>query len=140
MNTEKYIFTDKINTEDYLRLREEAGWKAIAYEQAQAGLDRSFAKVAVTLEGVTVGMASLLWDGGYCAYLTDVVVTERCRHSGLASQMVKQITEKLRSEKKEGWQIKIHLLAAPGKEGFYEQFGFEARPNCHAGAGMDMWI
>ena len=136
----RFVFTDRINARDYLRLREEAGWKAIAYEQAQAGLDRSFAKVAVTLEGETVGMARLLWDGGYCAYLTDIVVTERCRHSGIGSEMIRRLTDTIKAEKKEGWQIKIHLLAAPGKEGFYEQFGFGARPNDHAGAGMDMWI
>ena len=137
---EKYEFTDKLSVTDYLRLRAEAKFRALATEQAQAGLDNAYANIAVLCGGETVGMARLLWDGSYCAYLTDVVVTEEHRHNGLASQMVERLMEKLRTEKKEGWEIKIHLLACPDKEGFYERFGFKARPCDGAGAAMDIWL
>ena len=140
MDDNKFEFTDKISVEDYLRLREEAGWKAIAFEQAQAGLDNSYAVSAVLFDGETVGFARLLWDGGYVAYLAEVMVTEKYRHNGLATQMVEHLVEKLRAEKKEGWQIKIHLLANRGRESFYEQFGFKSRPNDHDGAAMDIWL
>ncbi|SEK77525.1 GNAT family N-acetyltransferase [Ruminococcus albus] len=141
MSTEKkFVFTDKITAKDYLRLREEAGWKQLAPEQAQAGLDNSFAVSAVLLEGETVGFARLLWDGGYVAYLAEVMVTEKCRHNRLATQMVEKLIERLRAEKKDGWQIKIHLMANLGRESFYEQFGFKSRPNDRDGAAMDLWL
>lgn len=140
MNDTKFEFTNKLNVEDYLRLREEVGWKSIAPEQAQAGLDNSYAVIAAILDGEAVGFVRLLWDGGYVAYLAEVMVTEKCRHNGLASQMVGRLVEKLRSEKKEGWQIKIHLMANLGRESFYEPFGFKSRPNEHDGAAMDMWL
>ena len=111
MSTEKFVFTDKIEAKDYLRLREEAGWKQLASEQAQAGLDNSFAVSAVLLGGETVGFARLLWDGGYVAYLAEVMVTEKCRHNRLATKMVEKLIERLRAEKKDSWQIKIHLMA-----------------------------
>ena len=136
----KFVFTDKINAKDYLRLREEAGWKQLAFEQAQAGLDNSFAVSAVLLEGETVGFARLLWDGGYVAYLAEVMVTEKCRHNRLATQMVEKLIERLRAEKKDGWQIKIHLMANLGRESFYEPFGFKSRPNDRDGAAMDLWL
>ncbi|MBO4867498.1 MAG: GNAT family N-acetyltransferase [Ruminococcus sp.] len=136
----KFEFTDNISVKDYLRLREEAGWKQLAFEQAQAGLDNSFAVSAVLLEGETVGFARLLWDGGYVAYLAEVMVKEKCRHNRLASQMVERLIEKLRAEKKDGWQIKIHLMASLGRESFYEQFGFKSRPNDRDGAAMDLWL
>ena len=98
----KFLFTDKLSVEDYLRLREEVGWKSIAPEQAQAGLDNSYAVIAAMLDGEAVGFVRLLWDGGYVAYLAEVMVTEKCRHNGLASQMVGRLVEKLRSEKKRG--------------------------------------
>ncbi|WP_295152159.1 GNAT family N-acetyltransferase [uncultured Ruminococcus sp.] len=136
-----FEFTDKISVEDYQRFREEAGWKALAPEQAQAGLDNSYAIVAAVLpDGETVGFVRVLWDGGYVAYLAEVMVTEKCRHKGLASQMVERVIERLRAEKKEGWEIKIHLLAGRGRESFYEQFGFVSRPNERSGAAMDLWL
>ena len=33
--------------------------------------------------------------------------------------------------------VKLFLMAAEGKETFYEQFGFHTRPYGHSGAGMD---
>ncbi len=40
---------------------------------------------------------------------------------------------------KEGWRIKIVIVASKGKEAFYEKLGFKARPNDNDGPGMDMW-
>jgi GNAT superfamily N-acetyltransferase len=136
----RILFTDKLNVEDYLRFREAAGWKKLAVEQAQTGLDNAYAVTAAVLDGRTVGFARLLWDGGYVAYLAEVYVAEDCRHQGLAKAMVEKLIEKLRAEKKDGWEIKIHLLANLGRESFYEPFGFRARPDDKDGAAMDMWL
>ena len=135
-----FVFTDDIPVENYLRLRAEAGWKQIPADEAQSGLDRSFANISVRLDGEVIGMARIVWDHSYSAYLTDVIVTEKYRHNGLAGKMIERLLEKLRAEKKEGWEIKLHLLAAKGRESFYEKFGFSERPNERMGAAMDMWI
>jgi len=137
---EGFVFTDKLPVEDYLRLRAEAGWKVLPQDQAQAGLDRSFANIAVVYDGEVVGMARIVWDHGYCAFLTDVIVTEKHRHNGLASEMIRRLTEKIRAEKKDGWQIAVYLMAAKDREGFYEGLGFRTRPDERVGAGMDMWL
>ncbi len=137
---EGFVFTDKLPVEDYLRLRAGEGWRALPAEEAQAGLDRSFANIAVLLDDEVVGMARLVWDHGYCAFLTDVIVAEKCRHKGLASEMIERLVGKLRAEKKEGWQIAVYLMAAKEKEGFYQRFGFRTRPDERVGSGMDMWL
>ena len=36
--------------------------------------------------------------------------------------------------------IFVNLMSAVGKEGFYEAFGFQARPNDKRGPGMTRWI
>lgn len=41
---------------------------------------------------------------------------------------------------KSGWKIKVILLAAKGRESFYEQFGFVKRPNEREGCGMNLVI
>ena len=55
--------------------------------------------------------------------------------------MVKQIEEWLLQEKKGKPTMMVYLMAAEGKEPFYEKFGFRRRPGeDHMGAGMTRWI
>ena len=46
----------------------------------------------------------------------------------------------LRSQLREGWSIMVVLVAAKGKEAFYQRFGFTQRPNEEMGCGMSQWI
>lgn len=109
----------------------------IAPEQAEGAINNSFCLISVKFGGETVAMARLLWDFGYCAYLSDVIVDFSHRHKGLASMMIESLTASLQQSLKEGWCVKLMLMAAKGREGFYEQFGFVQRPNDNTGAGMD---
>lgn len=34
----------------------------------------------------------------------------------------------------------VSLMSAPGKEGFYEKFGFTKRPDAERGSGMSQYI
>ncbi|MBR6046384.1 MAG: GNAT family N-acetyltransferase [Ruminococcus sp.] len=140
MPDSRFVFSDSLSVEDFLRLRAEVDWIALPVEQAQAGLDNTFACISVSVDGETVGMARMLWDGCYCAFLTDVVVSGKYRHNGLATEMVQRLIDRLRAEKKDGWYIKLYLMAAHGRESFYEKFGLYARPSGEEGAGMNMWL
>lgn len=50
--------------------------------------------------------------------------------------MVRRTIEKIESQLKPGWKIRMVLNAASGKEPFYEKFGFVKRPNENTGHGM----
>ena len=135
---ERYQLLSGINTEDYLRLRSEAGWVELPEEQAENGLKNAFTAVRAVCDGRTVGMARLLWDGGYCAYLTDVIVSCEHRHQGIATAMVESLLAQLQAALRPGWQVKLMLLSAKGRESFYVRFGFQERPNERLGAGMEL--
>ena len=92
------------------------------------------------LEKIAMESARLLWDKGYCAYLTDVIVDERYRSSGIGTELVRRLLDTLKRELKDGWDVKVVLLSAKGREGFYERIGFSKRPNETFGCGMDMWL
>ena len=129
-----------IEPEEYCRLRKAVGWSAIRLEQAAQGLAGS-AYVAGCYEGeVAVGSARLLWDGGYTAYLTDVMVLPAYQSQGAGTRMVEDCLAFLRAQMRPGWRFKVHLLAGRDKEGFYQRFGFCQRPNENAGPAMDMWL
>ena len=129
-----------ISTGDYQRLRKQSGWAELPYEQAENGLAHSYCTLSAVHEGKVIGMARLLWDGGYCAYLTDVIVDGSYHGQGIGSALVSRLMSQLKSDIREGWQVKVVLLAAKGREGFYERFGFVSRPSDKYGCGMDQWV
>ena len=133
-------YTNSINVDDYSALRKSAGWSTIPSEQAQAGLDGS-AFVIAALDGEKVaGTARLIWDGGYGALIKDVLVFPEYQGNGIGSEMMRQIIEYLKEQMKPGWSVCIDLMTAPGKETFYQKFGFVARPRDNRGTGMDLWL
>ena len=133
-------YENRIPAADYLRLRAAAGWKPISPKQAENAVNRCFFSVCVRDEDRVIGMLRLLWNGDYCAYITDVIVEEAWRGRGIATEMMRLAEERLRAKMEEGFTVKLFLMAAPGRESFYERFGFARRPNEHAGAAMDRWI
>jgi GNAT superfamily N-acetyltransferase len=133
-------YTNIISVEDYNMLRTFAGWGKIHPEQAEARLKGSAFIIAARDGQCTVGTARLLWDGGCSALIKDVLVLPEYQGQGIGTAMMTQIMDFLYSNLKPGYSIQIDLMAAQGKEGFYEKFGFAVRPRGKRGAGMDLWI
>ncbi|MDR3311479.1 MAG: GNAT family N-acetyltransferase [Oscillospiraceae bacterium] len=127
-----------ISVDDYLALYASAGWGAIPPEQAQAGINGSAYVVAAKDEASVVGTARLLLDGGSAALIKDVIVFPEYQGRGIGRTMMEQLIEYLRSRLKPGWRVLVDLSATPGKEGFYQKFGFAIRPNTNFGNGMVM--
>lgn len=68
-------YLEGIEVEDYNRLREEVGWGALPTQQAQIGLEHSSYVVSCRDQEKTVGTARVIWDGGYTAYIADVMIS-----------------------------------------------------------------
>jgi len=60
----------------------------------------------------------VLADGLDCAYLCDIAVLPQYQGTGLGKAIVERLLRLSANHKK------IILYAVPGKEGFYERFGF----------------
>src|SRR5690606_7435407 len=69
-------------------------------------------------DGRLVGAGRAVADGGDCSYICDVAVLPTHQGQGLGRQIVGRLVELSRGHKK------IILYAVPGKEPFYERFGF----------------
>lgn len=129
-----------ISVKDWNSLRDAVGWGALCEEQAKQCLDHSAFVISCYDGDQIVGTARVNWDYGYVAYLGDVMVMPAYQRKGIGEHMVTEAIAFVKSQLKEGWIIMFLLLAAKGKEPFYERLGFQKRPNEHAGAGMSMWI
>jgi ribosomal protein S18 acetylase RimI-like enzyme len=75
---------------------------------------RAFAHDAGTL----VGAGRVLADGRDCAYLCDIAVHPSHQGKGLGKEIVDRLVRLSASHRK------IILYSVPGREGFYEGFGF----------------
>ena len=133
-------YTNTISVDDYNALRLSAGWAAIEPEQAQAGLMGSAFVTTAQVGEKIVGTGRLVWDGGYAALIKDVLVLPEYQGIGIGTAMMERILSFLKENMKPGWGVSVDLMAAIGKEEFYEKFGFTSRPRENRGAGMDMWI
>lgn len=133
-------YTDRISAEEYLELRTKVGWMLFPLEEAENCIENANMVISARDDGRAVGVARLLWDGGYVAFLSDVIVDPAYQRQGIGRTLVNAIIQRIRDDMKPGWKVKLNLNSAKGKESFYKKFGFDERPNENVGAGMDMWL
>lgn len=137
---EEIVYTHSLSVQDYSDLREAVGFNNIPLKQAQTGLKNSCYIVAAKCADKTVGMARLISDGGYVAYIADVIVSPEFQKRGIGKAMIHKILEYIRSSMEEGDRVMVCLMAAKGRESFYAPFHFTARPDDQLGAGMSQWL
>ena len=133
-------YTNDITAEEFLSLRASVGWVDLPLEEAEVCVENVYFIVCVRDDEKAIGLARMMWDGGYMAFLSDVIVDENYRGLGIGRKLVEMCIEKLKSDLKPGFKVKMTLNSAKGKEAFYEKFGFELRPNDHAGNALDQCI
>ncbi|MBO4346089.1 MAG: GNAT family N-acetyltransferase [Lachnospiraceae bacterium] len=134
----KYV--DYITPEEYLELRKKVGWMLFPVEEARNCVENAYMVICVRNDDEAIGVVRLLWDGGYVAFLSDVIVDPRFQGQGIGRTLVESVIKRIKDDMKPGYKVKLNLNSAKGKEPFYEKFGFKIRPNDENGAGMDQWL
>jgi len=133
-------YINEISVADYNMLRLSAGWTEIEESQALTGLQNTRYLVVAKHENKTVGMARWITDGGYIAFIADVIVLPEYQSHGIGKLMMTMIMDNIKNSLREGQSVYIGLMASKGKEAFYKKFGFVDRPNDSLGAGMTLWF
>ncbi len=129
-----------ISVIDYNMLRKAVDWIVLEEEQAKRGIENTYYLAAAVDGDKTVGMARLISDGGYVAYLADVIVLPEYQGKGVGRLIVEDVMKFIREVLADGVPVMVNLMSAYGREGFYEQFDFVKRPTDEVGAGMFQWI
>ena len=132
------VYTDKITAEAYNALLKSVGWKERPHEQILRGLKNSIV-FAAEHDGIPVGIARIVTDGGYIAIIVDVIVRPDYQGNGIGKALTQKAVDYLKNNLPAGWGINISLMSAKGREKFYEQFGFISRPNGRYGDGMSLF-
>jgi GNAT superfamily N-acetyltransferase len=122
---------------DYNRLREAVGWGAYRKEVIARSLPHSCYCVCAVAYGQVVGMARIVGDGGLVYYIQDVIVLPAFQGQGIGTRIMDRIMAYIGMHASHN--TIIGLMAAKGKEAFYERYGFIRRPSDRYGAGMIMF-
>ena len=137
----EYTYKHEISARDYNDLRVGAGWRSLDLKQAETGLKNASFLISAWDGEKPVGVARVISDRGYIYLIVDVLVTPSCQGQGIGTHMIQEIEEWLAKEKEGKPTMMVYLMAAEGKETFYERFGFRRRPgDGHMGAGMTKWM
>jgi GNAT superfamily N-acetyltransferase len=134
-----YEITNSLTPEEYMELRKLVGWGMFPLEQAAEGLKNSFILVCFRVDGKPVAIGRAVSDHGYVVYIADVIVVPEYQGQGLGRKLMEYLLEQIKASLKPGYKVMISLLAAKGKEKFYNKFGFVDRPSEDFGCGMHQW-
>ncbi|WP_426452839.1 GNAT family N-acetyltransferase [Paenibacillus sp. S-38] len=110
--------------EEHLMLWQAAGWGTVDSRMAETSIARSVHAVVAEAEGRTVGMGRIVGDGAMYFYIQDVAVLPEYRGRGIGRAIVERLLAYIRANRYAQGLAFVGLFASPGKEGFYERFGF----------------
>ena len=128
----------KPSKEEFILLRNSAGWGIPQDEFIQKGIDNTVCWVCAELDGKLIGFARIIGDSAFAFLILDVVVLTEYRGYGVGTKIVEGLMKFLYQNAADG--AYIALLSAKGLEPFYEKFGFWKRPNDDFGYGMMMFL
>lgn len=117
--------------DQYLHLREQAGWDAVSIDAVRHGLDQSRYSLLAVDDNRVVGCARIVGDGALYFYIQDMLVDRDYRGRGIGTLLMQELLGWLRQHVGQG--AFIGLMAANGAAEFYRQFGFEERPEGRPG-------
>jgi ribosomal protein S18 acetylase RimI-like enzyme len=121
----------------YNQLRQAVGWRPYTLEVIEAALPNSLFCLCARQDGQIVGMARILGDSGLVYYIQDVIVLPAYQRQGIGTCMMDRIMTYIREHAHQN--TIVGLMAAKGKEPFYEKYGFVTRPTDSLGSGMTVF-
>lgn len=134
------LHENELDINTYLNLRAAVGWKKLDNEQAIMALKNSIYTLTATIDDKVVGMARMVGDEAVICYIQDLVVHPSYQKLGVGQVLMEKLVGHAEEIKIQGTELMLCLMCAKGREGFYEKFGFIARPTENLGPGMIMYL
>lgn len=121
------------------RLQESVGWGRRDEKIIEEALDNTLYSLCVYDEDKLIGYGRIIGDKTIFLYIHDVMVIPEYQGRGIGKGIMEALLKQVDEYKKVNPNIRTYLGASKGRESFYEQFGFEVRPNGDVGAGMILY-
>ncbi|MBQ9277198.1 MAG: GNAT family N-acetyltransferase [Lachnospiraceae bacterium] len=135
------LIENEITVDEYLEIRAKVGWKRLSLNQAKKALDNClFNAKAVDEEGRMIGMGRIVGDGAVICYIQDLIVVPEAQKKGVGSLLIKRLKEYVDGLRETDTTMMLCLMCAKGREKFYIDNGFTARPTDDLGPGMIIYM
>lgn len=138
MNVE--IIDNVLNAEEFVALRVSVGFSDIPIEQAKKALSKGLFNAVAICDEKVVGMGRIVGDGVMYWYIQDVCILPEYQGQGIGSAIVNRLLQYVNEFGMPDTETRVSLMAAKGKDKFYEKLGFSSRPNANRGPGMEKVI
>ena len=125
--------------EEYNMLTDAVGWGTREEHIIEEAFKNTLYSLCVYDEDKLIGYGRLLGDKTIFLYIHDIMVLPEYQGKNIGTGIMNKLLEQVDEYKKANPDIRTYLGASKGKEGFYERFGFEIRPNEDVGAGMILY-
>lgn len=127
-----------LKTEDIQKIRKAVHWSMFTEHQLQQALNMTVYSIVVKDDEDVIAMGRLIGDGIYYL-ICDVAVIPEYQKQGIGTKIIEKIIEYVQNHLQNNEYCSIQLIAAKGKESFYEKLGFTKIPNDLSGHGMQMF-
>lgn len=132
MTDTEYTLTEHLPmVEEYLAIRNAVQWSNPTVETAASALNGSLSCVCIRHNDKLVAFGRVVGDGSFTFYIQDMIVHPEHQGKGLGKAVMHRIMRYIQAAG--GEDAYIGLMAARNAVGFYEQFGFSARPESAPG-------
>lgn len=134
------IKRNTIDVQDYLTIRAEVGWIALQEKQATKALENSICVMGAYEDEHLIGMGRIVGDGAVICYIQDLIVIPDYQSKGVGSMLLNHLIEYVKDLNEVDSRMMLCLMCAKGREQFYENHGFIARPTDDLGPGMIQYL
>ncbi|ESP92479.1 GNAT family N-acetyltransferase [Pseudoalteromonas luteoviolacea] len=139
MTTSNIVLKQQAPTvEEFAAIRVLIGWSNPQLSTLANSMQASLFWVSAYRDDKLIGTGRVIGDGSMYFYIQDIIVHPEHQNIGLGSQIMGLIGAYLDENCQSG--ATIGLLAAQGKETFYEKFGFTSRDGTKLGLGMCKFV
>jgi len=136
--SKNYTIDNTIDYADYRAIRAAVGFREVSERQFELALKNSRYIAVAKDGGKSVGLIKAAGDDGFYWVIADLAILPEYQGQGLGRRLLDGFLDYAKSQARIGENVFISLLAASGKESFYEKFGFKTRPYDSYGAGMSL--
>lgn len=121
--------------DDYFHLRQSVNWNNYSKEQTLNALKHTIYSITVKKDQQIIAMGRLIGDGLYFT-IVDVIVCPDFQRQGIGTAVIHKLLDFAKKSTLPGGRTSISLIAAIGKEPFYDKLGFKRIPHEYCGSGM----
>lgn len=122
------------SAEAYNNLKQLVGWPVLAISLTEKGLANSLFAVCIKSENTVIGMGRVIGDAAIYFHIQDVIVHPDFQRRGIGKMIMDELLKFI--DQTAGKNANVGLMCSKGREKFYSDYGFIARPNEKFGAGM----